>query len=379
MTTFPIVTVSGGPRERGRQYGEQARAQIEASIDYYAAYFSAYLGVPWEEVCTRCGVWVPAVDAFAPELIEEVRGIADGAGRSFAEVFALNARGELSYERSLPPRPNEPREPLDGCSSYAVLPEASADRHVWCGQNWDWRARTYPTAVVLRIERAGAPTVMTTVEAGQVCRHGANSAGIALNANGLEGWRKDGRVGVPATFIRRRILDQPSIHRALDVAFRVRQHTPFNLLFTDRAGYALDLETTPERYEWLHPSGGVLVHTNHYQVSVPPQLAETYRPRGADSLFRLHRLEQGLRACRTAGGEGGMRKVLADALRDHFGHPHGVCSHPDQEMSELRQWQTLCSSMVDLTTGEFWLAPGNPCETEYAPLPWNLYDGPFAG
>jgi isopenicillin-N N-acyltransferase-like protein len=34
--------------------------------------------------------------------------------------------------------------------------------------------------------------------------------------------------------------------------------------------------------------------------------------------------------------------------------------------------------MVDLTTGEFWLASGNPCETDYAPLPWSLWDGPPA-
>ena len=32
----------------------------------------------------------------------------------------------------------------------------------------------------------------------------------------------------------------------------------------------------------------------------------------------------------------------------------------------LRQWRTLCSSMVDLTTGEFWLASGNPSGTGYA-------------
>jgi len=30
--------------------------------------------------------------------------------------------------------------------------------------------------------------------------------------------------------------------------------------------------------------------------------------------------------------------------------------------------------MVDLTTGEFWLASGSR-ETGYAPLPWSLWDG----
>jgi isopenicillin-N N-acyltransferase-like protein len=72
----------------------------------------------------------------------------------------------------------------------------------------------------------------------------------------------------------------------------------------------------------------VLVHTNHYQASVPPQLAETYRPRGADTLYRLHRLEQRLSACASAVGDGGMRKLLADALQDHFGHPTASAPTP---------------------------------------------------
>ena len=30
-------------------------------------------------------------------------------------------------------------------------------------------------------------------------------------------------------------------------------------------------------------------------------------------------------------------------------------------------------SIVDLTTGEYLIAPGNPCEHPYEALPWNLY------
>ena len=42
----------------------------------------------------------------------------------------------------------------------------------------------------------------------------------------------------------------------------------------------------------------------------------------------------------------------------------------------MKQWSTLLSSCVDLTTGEYRVANGFPCETEYEVLPWNLYDGP---
>lgn len=82
------------------------------------------------------------------------------------------------------------------------------------------------------------------VEAGQIGRHGANSAGIALNANGLGG-RFGDEIGVPQTFIRRRILDQANFKDALQVPFSARQQIPTNLLYTHRDGVSIDLETTP--------------------------------------------------------------------------------------------------------------------------------------
>ena len=34
------------------------------------------------------------------------------------------------------------------------------------------------------------------------------------------------------------------------------------------------------------------------------------------------------------------------------------------------------SSLVDLTAGEYRVLRGNPCESEYQVLPWNIADGP---
>src|SRR5439155_1464308 len=74
-------------------------------------------------------------------------------------------------------------EQPDGCSSFAILPEASGDGHTYAGQNRDWLAQTGETVVLLRITQPGKPTIVMQTEAGQIGRHGANSAGIALNPN----------------------------------------------------------------------------------------------------------------------------------------------------------------------------------------------------
>src|SRR5437764_14077 len=210
-------------------------------------------------------------------------------------------------------------------------------------------------------------------EAGQVGRQGANSAGIGLNANGL-GTRFGSTMGVPGTYIRRKILDSPDMHDALDAVFTAQQTFCTNLLLTHRDGFAIDIETTPARHGWMYPTDGLLVHANHFIAFVPEQIAATYRPFSVNSLWRLPRLTEGLRAAKRPGGSADVRGAIGAALRDHFGYPNSVCKHGDEASQGTDLNQTIASSTVDLTTGEHWLAAGNPCEGEYRKLPWNIYD-----
>lgn len=71
-----------------------------------------------------------------------------------------------------------------------------------------------------------------------------------------------------------------------------------------------------------------------------------------------------------------MRDLIREALSDHFGFPDAVCSHPNPNDPWYDQNETVASSIVDLTAGEYWIAFGNPCENAYELLPWSLYDGP---
>ena len=376
-TPLPTLELNGTPRERGLAYGEFARTEIAHSIAYYEALFGEQTGLGWAAVTSLARQWVDVSRRFAPALVEEMAGIAAGAGRDLLEILTLNARGEIAYDTSLRRAPAGTMEDdaPDGCSSFALLPEASGDGHTYCGQNWDWREPVRPTLMVLRIVQDPLPTVVMHVEAGQVGRQGANSAGIALNANGLGG-RFDETVGVPQALIRRRVLDSAHVYDALAVLSHTPQHIASNALVTHRDGWAVDLETTPGPHHALHPRAGILVHGNHYLGPVPPQLADHHRPRPVDSLYRVPRLEQALGDVRFADGTAETRRRIGAAVSDHFGHPHSVCTHADPATPAIMQWSTLLSSCVDLTTGEYLIAAGQPCSAPYLPVPWNLYDGP---
>ncbi|MFZ3596236.1 C45 family autoproteolytic acyltransferase/hydolase [Streptomyces sp. BH104] len=373
--TLPVVEISGTPLDRGRQYGEAVRPQLRAAIGYYEQAFGQSAGLTWDRVTARAARWLEPVRAYAPELLDEMRGIADGAGVDVLDVLALNARGEVIYDRSF--RDMEvPEEPAEGCTSFAAFGEASGDGHVWAGQNWDWRAGVADTVVMIRIVQPPKPTVIMQVEAGQIGRQGANSAGIALNANGLGG-RFDDAIGLPQTVVRRAVLDTHTVTDALDVLCRTRAHIASNALLTCREGFAVDLETTPAGIGWMYPTNGLLVHGNHYQAGVPAALAADYRPMSSDSLVRVPRAEQGLAALRGSGGPDESRKLIKEAMSDHLGLPESLCTHPDARRPEVKHWMTLVSSCVDLTSGDYHVTAGTPCDRDYQHLPWNLYDGPY--
>ncbi len=370
VRSVPLIEISGDPRTRGLAYGEAARTEILNSIAYYKEGFAASSGLAWPQVLVAARAWRKVIEDTAPDLLTEMDAIAEGAGLRADEILALNARGEIvrAHDSAF-------AESVDGCSSFSVLPEATGDGHVYCGQNWDWREGVTTSTVLLRIVQPPKPTVIMQVEAGQIGRQGANSAGIALNANGLDG-RFGTPIGLPQTVLRRLVLDCSNLRRALEVPYRVHQHIATNLLFTHRGGVSVDLETTPGVHRWGLPVNGLIVHGNHYQYGVPGALRDNFRLSSPDSLYRVQVMERGFAALRDIKDSERIRSVITETMSDHTGHPHSLCVHPDPEHSEVRRDLTIMSSLVDLTTGEYRAAGGPPCSTPVRLLPWNLYDGP---
>lgn len=370
-----IIEVTGTPRERGRQYGAAAADLIELAIAYYRDAFRAQTGLDWPAVTSYVKQWLPLLERDAPHLVDELAGVAEGAHRTFEELLALNVRGEMIYDLGSGRAHLVDEEEVDGCTSFLLAGAASGTGHTYVGQNWDWREAAAPTTLILRVVQDPLPTLIMQVEAGQIGRHGASSAGIALNANGLGG-PFDDEIGMPQTFIRRMVLDQTGLGDAVQTLVRTKPHIASNALLAHRSGYGIDLEITPHGVDWILPEGGAIVHGNHYQASVPPQLAGHYRPIAADSLVRLPRAQALLGEVATATTHDDAVARIHAAMADHLAYPDSVCAHPDERKPAGRRWATLLSSCVDLTTGEYLVAAGTPCTHDYQRLPWSVYDGP---
>src|SRR5688500_13512416 len=91
---FPLIEVSGPPRERGRQYGRQAAGRIALGVEHYAAQL-ARSSCDWLIILGLVQDYLLQIEAFEPAYIEEMRGIAEGAGLDFEPIVPLNSRTDI--------------------------------------------------------------------------------------------------------------------------------------------------------------------------------------------------------------------------------------------------------------------------------------------
>ncbi len=81
--TVPVLKLRGTPREIGRQHGEQVPELIKDNLRFYMNLWQHMGGVSREKILTDVEAFIPFIERFDPELIEEMKGVADGAGLEF--------------------------------------------------------------------------------------------------------------------------------------------------------------------------------------------------------------------------------------------------------------------------------------------------------
>ena len=362
--TFPHVRVEGGPRERGRSYGEQARDRVHRSIEAYREVFAAYAGWDWDAVTEQARAYEGPVERFGPRYLEEIRGIAEGAGLDDADVLAINVRTEVMFAAKARQAASDTRR-IGECSAFAVLPERSADGHTLIGQNWDWLLHASDTCVVLEARQDTGPDFVTVVEAGLLAKTGMNSSGIGLVTNALVSDTDAGVPGVPYHVALRGILDAESISDAYAVLQRGFRSSSANYLVAHADGIAVNVEGAPGDFDRLFlsfPTDGVVLHTNHFRSPrfTGSDVGLWVMP---DSPFRLERLSSRI------GGEPALSlDTFRAALADHVNYPSGVCCHPDVRSPLLDQGATVASILMDLDAKTMWVADGHPCTSPYREL-----------
>jgi isopenicillin-N N-acyltransferase like protein len=351
---IPHVRVGGEPFERGRQLGERAGDRIRRSIEIYDETFQHYTGLGWADIRRRAGVFVEPIEAYDPELVPEMRGIAEGAGVGFDDIVAINARTEIMYGLSVPIRPE--------CTAFGARAPATAEDTVLVGQNWDWRPVTAETCILLEVEPDGRPAFITYVEAGLVAKTGFNAAGVGLMANLLITDRDRGEPGVPFHAILRGILTAPSFAHAVHAVTRASRAASANYLLGSEHGELTDLETGPggsDTVAVIAAGDGVLCHANSFCEA--NGMTDLGLERLPDSPRRTDRMRELVADWHGRLDAAGAQELLAD----HAGHPASICRHTDDTEHPVERLATNGSIVADLGARALHLASGPPCSTPY--------------
>ena len=340
---YPRIAAGGSAFARGQQYGSQARREIAHCIASYRALWRHRAGLEWDTALAHASRFQGAIHAFAPDCIDEMRGIAHGAGVAYESILALNCRSELMFAAA---------SKAGECTSFAVVDQG----RLFIGQSWDWVPFARELAVVLSVE--GAYT--TVVEAGMLAKIGFNAAGLVLCTNTLVSATDTAKSGVQYHIILRRLLDMRTFAEARHLLETTERALSANYLVGHRDGQVANFEGAAGGRATLRitePKNGVLAHSNHF---LDPALAEadSYVRQHPHSITRLADLRKSLATARSMD-------ALKTALKNHDHAPNGVCSHPDPGANPLNARTTVASMVADPTAGEMWIADGPPCSHEY--------------
>lgn len=368
---FPQITIAGSPRERGKQYGRQAARQIRLSIANYARLFAYVRGLDWAAAQAEAMRYVPILERHAPDILDEMRGIADGARWGVGAIVALNVRTDLLAGcRALSAHPDFEAAternryadvPRHGeCTTIAAMPSATANGTPLLAQTWDWYPEQRAACVALRIEAPDQPTILTLTEAGIVAKIGLNSAGVGVSLNILFTDRDGKEPGMPVHVQLRRVLQGRGLQDAIERVGDVRAAASSCITVVDRSGNGASLEVTPYGVGRLEPQHGVLVHTNHcvteavgaYQQPLVPSSGSVPRFDRATALLT----EQQGRIDRA---------TLIGILRDHQDEPMCICRHAEASPPADYVGESVTGVILDVAAGEMLVAAGVPCQVPF--------------
>ncbi|SHF87222.1 isopenicillin-N N-acyltransferase like protein [Modicisalibacter ilicicola DSM 19980] len=321
----------------GREHGRQHADKIRDSIRVYDRLFRDFVGSSWSEARGMAPRFLPAIERLFPDILDEVQGIADGAGTDFDDILTLNCRSEISLTQA-----------SGGCSAFSLNQGGQ-----WLAQNWDWRADQQRNVVALEIALAGQAPLISVGEAGMVGKIGMNAHGLGVCLNAIRSQTCGD--GLPIHFALRKILECPDFAAARRVVDEDRVASPAHFLIASHDGQATGFEVHPGTPGELPPQDGKVLHTNHLYAEATAACVNDFpRP---DSPVRLSRLRQLLD--RPIASEPG---ALFDLLSDHANAPSAICRHTNHELPEAERMETLFAVVMNLNERRLHLRLGKPCE-----------------
>jgi hypothetical protein len=361
------IELRGSPRERGRIHGETLRPLVREHLERWREALVADLGVEpdaYVHEFLRDTNFLPAIERWTPRLLEELRGIAEGAGTDFRYTFVRALSDEEPWyrrERKLAAMTAK------GCTSLGA--DARDGRPTVIAQNMDMPGWCDGHQVLLHVIDPSSPVeVFAFTVAGKISLCGMNSAGLGMCCNTLS--QLDyARDGLPEDFVVRGFLERASLAAGLEFLRTVPHASGQNYTVAGPGSPAINLECSAGAVAEFRPPqcGDRVYHTNH---PIANRDQDTFRASTAgltseqlEQLYygtshpRLAAIERSFGNPATLPTVEGMKAALSS-------HQGPVCRHGERE-GRYDHFTLGCLVMELGARPRLHVAPGPPCRTDF--------------
>lgn len=301
----------------------------------------------WHAVCEEATKYTAYLVNTCPGYIEEIQGIADGAGVEFVDILALNVRTEIAFGLFTLTNTGPPS---DGCTALAYkLPDGDSV----LAQNWDWQKEQSDSLFICYVSQPASnkPDFVMVTEGGIIGKIGFNSKGVGVCMNAIRA-RGISVSRLPVHLAMRAILESNSRQEAADNLHATGTAGSVHLLVADHTG-SIGLECTSVGIKnILMDTEGKIVHANnlmleHPDVDEPPWLE--------DSPLRVARIGQLLSEKLKSALS---FEELFSVFMDEQGYPAAI----NRCQTDGCETQTLFTIMMNLTSYRALVTFGRPTD-----------------
>jgi len=344
MRIMELVKISGTPYERGYEFGKRFKDRIKACLEAEDKFWSARTSSEQTRESAKKNEKI--FESFAPELLEEIRGLGDGSG--------------LEYKRLLSSNISSPYFSPLFCSAFVVLGSLTKNKEPIMGRNVDWSSDSKKHIKYVFTRPSNGYSHICSRDLDSVGYYdGMNEKGLAIGWAGVFTLKSEVAPGLLMFFITKLVLERcSSVEEAVKLIKSIPIANATNFIIVDKNEAAV-IETTSKHRIIRKPKKSkrenFLIITNNFISPKMKKYDIIYKrwPEATDP--RIKRYNELIKE-NTGRIDAEVTKRI---LSDHEGF---ICTHSNVGKATS---ETISSFIAMPKSKSLFYANGSPCRTKY--------------
>jgi predicted choloylglycine hydrolase len=378
---FFTVEVKGDAYQRGFQHGKALRKIIRPTINRFKydmiSVFLEAMGteLKWKDYrdffYNNTGLLKNA-QKYAPELVREIQGIADGAGLDFKDVFVYNLNFDETFWVLEKMTGIDPMLEMEKSTYPGALPDHCSHGSVWgkgkasVGYTLDWTRHFEGSQSLIKHVKEDGTVLLTTTYAGTLIGHGINAThGYTFTPHSKFQLEHDVDNGLAQIFIYRKLVEAGSVDKAIEFLKSIKPAAGLAYTLTDKNGTRV-FEISANKITEFKTDGNWMAVANvaranndlsrSYRKALAltgdvdmNKLPEAYWKLNHDSVDRFDMIAAGVKGKKPAD-------MTPEVWEKIFIHPP-LNKPVDEKLETSNLWHVV---IIDEQYIDYYVSPGNP-------------------